>query len=258
MNSGDMSRVIRCPTVEPRDSTGLPISFRRSRSAARVPPDKFRRRCACQPTCSSLVPHGRRLGSEWIARNPTRADRHLGSFKINLRTGRWADFATGDAGGDLIHFEPTWTASVRVKRRAASRGSSLMKAQLDDTRNCSSRPMRSQRCCRSSSCEASVSRPFPTHMHRGSRQAIQSSLPHVRRSLAPTPDPRRSYKSANEDGRHAVGQAARGHGTILYGLHSLNGDRSFWSRGKRCADVVAPRPCCARTAWRRQLQARAR
>jgi hypothetical protein len=31
-----------------------------------------------------------------------RADRHLGSFKINLRTGRWADFATGDAGGDLI------------------------------------------------------------------------------------------------------------------------------------------------------------
>ena len=48
------------------------------------------------------LPHGRRLGSEWIARNPTRADRHLGSFKVNLRTGRWADFATGDAGADLI------------------------------------------------------------------------------------------------------------------------------------------------------------
>jgi hypothetical protein len=42
------------------------------------------------------------VGSEWVARNPMRADRHLGSFKINLRTGRWADFATGDAGGDLI------------------------------------------------------------------------------------------------------------------------------------------------------------
>jgi len=42
------------------------------------------------------------VGSEWVARNPTRADRHPGSFKVNLRSGRWADFATGDAGGDLI------------------------------------------------------------------------------------------------------------------------------------------------------------
>jgi hypothetical protein len=42
------------------------------------------------------------MGSEWIALNPTRADRRLGSFKINLYTGRWADFATGDAGGDLV------------------------------------------------------------------------------------------------------------------------------------------------------------
>jgi hypothetical protein len=31
-----------------------------------------------------------------------RDDRHLGSFKINLTTGQWADFATGDRGGDII------------------------------------------------------------------------------------------------------------------------------------------------------------
>jgi hypothetical protein len=48
------------------------------------------------------LPDGRREGSEWVARNPTRPDRHLGSFKVNLRTGRWADFATGDRGGDPI------------------------------------------------------------------------------------------------------------------------------------------------------------
>jgi hypothetical protein len=48
------------------------------------------------------LPDGRRDGSEWVARNPTRSDRNLGSFKVNLRTGRWADFATGDGGGDLI------------------------------------------------------------------------------------------------------------------------------------------------------------
>lgn len=35
--------------------------------------------------------------------NPRRADRRPGSFRINLRSGRWADFALGGvAGGDLI------------------------------------------------------------------------------------------------------------------------------------------------------------
>jgi hypothetical protein len=48
------------------------------------------------------LPDGQRIGAEWVARNPTRHDRRPGSFKINLRTGRWADFATGDKGGDAI------------------------------------------------------------------------------------------------------------------------------------------------------------
>ena len=34
--------------------------------------------------------------------NPTRADRRPGSFSVNTRTGRWADFATGDRGGDVV------------------------------------------------------------------------------------------------------------------------------------------------------------
>ncbi len=50
------------------------------------------------------LPHGQRIGQEWVARNPRRNDRRPGSFKINVRTGRWADFATGDAGGDVISF----------------------------------------------------------------------------------------------------------------------------------------------------------
>jgi hypothetical protein len=49
-----------------------------------------------------LVPGGERAGGEYAALNPTRADRHVGSFKVNMRTGRWADFATGDKGGDLV------------------------------------------------------------------------------------------------------------------------------------------------------------
>lgn len=48
------------------------------------------------------LPDGQRKGREWVARNPRRADRNVGSFSVNLVTGRWADFATGDKGGDLI------------------------------------------------------------------------------------------------------------------------------------------------------------
>jgi hypothetical protein len=48
------------------------------------------------------LPDGQKIASEWVARNPRRADRHLGSFKVNVRTGRWADFATGVKGGDVI------------------------------------------------------------------------------------------------------------------------------------------------------------
>ena len=48
------------------------------------------------------LPDGRVVGEEFVALNPTRCDRRPGSFKINVRTGRWADFASGDAGGDPV------------------------------------------------------------------------------------------------------------------------------------------------------------
>jgi hypothetical protein len=48
------------------------------------------------------LPDGRREGAEWVALNPTRADHRRGSFKVNLATGKWSDFAIGDKGGDLI------------------------------------------------------------------------------------------------------------------------------------------------------------
>lgn len=51
---------------------------------------------------SSLLPRGRRFGNEWVVLNPWRDDSRLGSFKVNTITGRWADFATGDKGGDLV------------------------------------------------------------------------------------------------------------------------------------------------------------
>ena len=52
--------------------------------------------------CRRLLPGGRREGREYLALNPRRGDRRLGSFKINLKTGRWADFSSGDKGRDPV------------------------------------------------------------------------------------------------------------------------------------------------------------
>jgi hypothetical protein len=53
-----------------------------------------------------LLPNGKLVdnGKEWVALNTARADKKLGSFKVNLRNkpGVWSDFAIGQSGGDLI------------------------------------------------------------------------------------------------------------------------------------------------------------
>jgi hypothetical protein len=45
------------------------------------------------------LPGGRQEGVEYVALNPRRADRSLGSFRINTVSGAWADFALTDARG---------------------------------------------------------------------------------------------------------------------------------------------------------------
>ena len=48
------------------------------------------------------LPDGRLVGREYTARNPRRADRRPGSFKVNINTGKWADFACDAKGGDVV------------------------------------------------------------------------------------------------------------------------------------------------------------
>ncbi len=55
----------------------------------RIAADALRR---VDAVLSRWLPDGRRQGSEWVARNPTRADTKPGSFSVNRDTGRWADF----------------------------------------------------------------------------------------------------------------------------------------------------------------------
>ena len=62
---------------------------------------KFSARMSLETLLPELLPEGRRVGSRWVALNPTRPDRHPGSFSVSLDSGIWGDFATGD-GGDII------------------------------------------------------------------------------------------------------------------------------------------------------------
>jgi hypothetical protein len=55
-----------------------------------------------EAVCRRLLPGGRREGHEYLALNPRRSDRSLGSFKISLRTGVWSDFSSGDKGSDPV------------------------------------------------------------------------------------------------------------------------------------------------------------
>jgi len=58
---------------------------------------------SCLPSLlSKWLPDGRVSGHEFTALNPKRNDHRAGSFKVNLVTGRWSDFATGDRGGDIV------------------------------------------------------------------------------------------------------------------------------------------------------------
>jgi putative DNA primase/helicase len=49
------------------------------------------------------LPDGKVVGDhEWCALNPRRADGQVGSFMVNMKTGAWGDFASGDVGKDFV------------------------------------------------------------------------------------------------------------------------------------------------------------
>ncbi|MDR3411597.1 MAG: VapE family protein [Formivibrio sp.] len=47
------------------------------------------------------APGGMKQGSNWVTKNPVRNENNP-SFSISLESGAWIDFASGDAGGDLV------------------------------------------------------------------------------------------------------------------------------------------------------------
>jgi hypothetical protein len=65
------------------------------------------------------LPDGRLVGQEYTARDPTRDDRRPGSFRINVNSGRWSDFATGDAGGDVVSLAAYLSGTGQVEAARA-------------------------------------------------------------------------------------------------------------------------------------------
>jgi len=47
-----------------------------------------------------LLPGGKLIGNEWTCADKT--GNSGTSMKVNIQSGKWSDFATGEAGGDLI------------------------------------------------------------------------------------------------------------------------------------------------------------
>ncbi len=76
------------------------------------------------------LPAGKIEGREYVALNPRRSDRRWGSFKINLRTGRWSDFAIGVGGGDVVSLAAYLDNSGQVE--AARNLAAMLGISTDD------------------------------------------------------------------------------------------------------------------------------
>jgi hypothetical protein len=87
-----------------------------------------------------LVPGGKRQGDEWVARNPTRNDAKPGSFSINMRTGVWGDFATGEMGGDMIDLYTFINGGSNVQAKNALAEMLNVQARSGSTRNAPATP----------------------------------------------------------------------------------------------------------------------
>jgi hypothetical protein len=79
------------------------------------------------------LPDGHAQGAEYIALNPRRADYRPGSFRINIRTGRWADFAIESVrGGDVVSLA-AYLGNIR-QVEAAQRLAVMLGLEVRDAR----------------------------------------------------------------------------------------------------------------------------
>jgi hypothetical protein len=84
-----------------------------------------------QTILNRWLPDGRNTGSEYIALNPLREDRHRGSFKINILTGKWSDFATDDKGHGAVSLA-AYIFNISKQEAAGNLAKMLCLKEVDD------------------------------------------------------------------------------------------------------------------------------
>jgi hypothetical protein len=84
---------LHAPVRQTLEDYAAPIDFDKINHAALA---------AFPAVLARVLPSGKQVHREWVALNPRRFDRSLGSFKVNRFNGKWCDFATGDKGGDPV------------------------------------------------------------------------------------------------------------------------------------------------------------
>lgn len=115
------------------------------------------------------LPDGRLEGSEYKARNPTRADARIGSFSISIAKGVWRDFASGDSGSDPVSLYAFLFCSGDQAKAARELATHL---RIDESKSASSGKRPAQRSPWVAVVPAPESAPPPpkAHIKRGHPQ----------------------------------------------------------------------------------------
>lgn len=168
------------------------------------------------------LPEGRRQASEWVCRNPTRGDRHAGSFSISLIDGCWHDFATGDGGGDLVSlYAYLWNVrQIDAAQTVAERlGLSLPGLGKPDTMTASQQQAQHDRL-QVAEQEATQRRSDEQH-HRQRRQKLAASRAFELLCEAGNPSPHHPYLAAKRVQPHRLYQSGP---DLLVPLYNIRGE----------------------------------
>ncbi|AHE73637.1 topoisomerase [Enterobacter ludwigii] len=167
------------------------------------------------------LPEGRRQAVEWICRNPTRADRHAGSFSVSLVDGCWHDFATGDGGGDLVSLGAyLWNVrQTDAARIVADRlGLDLPALGKPDALTADQRRAQQARIDAAEQEAAHLRR--TEQQQRQRRQKLTACRAFEMLCGAESPDPHHPYLTAKRLQPHRLYQMRR---DLLVPLHNVNG-----------------------------------
>lgn len=151
------------------------------------------------------LPGGERKGSEYLTLNPKRADSEPGSFSINLKTGKWADFASDDKGLDpvaLVAYLENETQGKAAKRLAAFLGIELEESNQPKRPGSDSRKPANGKS--STSMNESIPAPIPPGLDADRWRCVMpipDNAPHPPKAHPRHGPPTKRYPYRAQDGR---------------------------------------------------------